>query len=202
VLVLSLLSLVGASPVWAAVPPVRISIVAANGDGNEQDVADRISGQLEQMPNVVLSTVNPDWFVKCAIRELNDQHSGQIKYNGTVTVVTADGQTVSTTSVQKYNQDFSLHHNEPLNKALVDGAIHKCVEEMSSRAIDPIEDAIQTEIGTRERVLDATKLGDVGQYDKAIEKLQGITPDSTHFKQVRALMAKYQRMKLAHPKHH
>jgi hypothetical protein len=180
---------------------VRISVVAANDDGNEQEVADRISAELERAPNIVLSTVNPDWFVKCNIKEINDQRSGQIRYNGTVTVTTADGQTVSTTSVQKYNQDFSLQRGEPLNKALVEGAAHRCVEELSSRALDPIQDAVQTEIGTRERVLEATKLGDGGKYDQAIALLQQITPDSTHYKQVRALMTRYQRVKMSHAHH-
>lgn len=200
-LMAALLLFGGSIPALATAPPVRISIVAANGDGNEQEAADRISAQLERLPNIVLSTVNPDWFVRCSIQEVNDRHSGQIRYNGTVTVKTTDGQVVSTTSVQKYNQDFSLHQGAPLNKALVERAARSCAEDMSTRAVDPIQDAVQTEIGTRERVIDASKLGDLGKYDQAIALLSQITPDSTHFKQVRALITRYQRAQLTHSHH-
>ena len=191
----SSLFLIAAGAACASTPPVRLSIVAANHSGDEQDVVDRLTAQLERMPNVSLSTVNPDWYVKCAIEEVNDRRSGQIRYNGTVTVTTTDGQLVSTTSVQKYNQDFSLEGGAPLNKALVQQASRQCVEEISAKAIDPIDDAVQTEIGTRERVISASKLADQHKYDQAIVLLQQILPDSPHFKQARTLMLRYQRLK-------
>jgi hypothetical protein len=194
----SLIFSCGAISAYANIPPVRISVVAANGDGNEQQVVDRIIAELERSPDIIVSTINSDWFVKCSIKEINDQRSGQIRYNGTVTVTTADGQTINTTSVQKYNQDFSLQREEPLNKALVEGAAHRCVDEMSSRALEPIEDAVHTEMRTREMVLKATKLGDGGEYDQAIALLQQITPDSTHYWQVRALITRYRQAKILH----
>jgi hypothetical protein len=182
----------------AQAPKVRISVVAAGGSGIEQDAADRISGQLEAQPDVILSTVNPDWTVSCKVQEVNDQYSGQIRYNGTVTIRTNDGQVVSTVSAQKYKQDFSMRRGEPLNKALVEGAARECAEEISARAVPPIEQAVLTEMDTRERVINASKLGDQGKYDQAIALLQRISPDSTHFRQVRALMTRYERAKGGH----
>ncbi len=172
-------------------PPVRIAVVPAGGSGIEQDVVDRISNQLESIDHVSVSTVNPDWYVVCNIQERMDQMSGQIRYNGTVTVKTIDGQVISNVAVQKYNQDFSLTPGAPLNKALVDGAAREVISGMAERALGPIEQAVQTEVDTRNRVGSAIELAQQDKFDEAMSNLSVVTPDSPHFKQVRALMAQF-----------
>src|ERR1700722_10610840 len=101
-----------------AAPPVRIAVVPGGGSGQEQEVVDQISNRLQEMQQTVaLSTVNPDWYVVCNIKENTDQVSGQIRYNGTVIIKTnTDPATIlGTVAVQKYNQDFSLQPGAPLN---------------------------------------------------------------------------------------
>lgn len=178
----------GPAPANAAPPPVRIGVVPGGGSGIEQDIVDRISGQLQDNPNVALSTVNPDWYVVCNIVQNLDQGSGQIRYNGTVTVKTVDGQVISTTAVQKYNQDFSLSPGTPLNKALVDGAARDVIGALSERAMPPILQAIDTEMETRARMIKATILGDQDKYDEAIELVHPISPETPHFQRVRTLL--------------
>src|SRR5580693_3166201 len=89
-----------------AAPPVRIAVVCGGGSGIEQEIVDRISNNLSSINDVVLSTVNPDWYVVCNINENIDQASGAVRYNGSVIVKTAGGHVISTKAVQKYNQDF------------------------------------------------------------------------------------------------
>ena len=184
---LSTLVLLSFSQAQAA-PPVRIAVVCGNGSGIEQEIVDRISGQLSSMSDVVLSTVNPDWYVVCNINESLDQGSGSIRYNGSVIVKTTSGQVLNTVAVQKYNQDFSVSGVAQLNKKLVDNAARDVINSASQRVIAPIQQAVMVEMETRDRIIQAQTLGDQDQYQEAIALLRPITPDTPHFKDVRDLI--------------
>jgi len=187
-----LVSVAALLPALGNAPPVRIAVVPAGGSGIEQEAVDRISTGLQDLQNVVISTVNPDWYVVCNIQENTNQMSGAIRYNGTVTVKTTDGQVVSSIAVQKYNQDFSLQPGAPLNKKLVDNAARDVIGGMSERAMGPLQQAIQTEMDTREKVIGASEDADKDNYGEAISLLAQITPDSTHFKQVHGMIMQFQ----------
>ena len=116
-----------------AAPPVRIAVVCGGGSGIEQEIVDRISNNLSSNSDIVLSTVNPDWYVTCNINENIDQASGAVRYNGSVIVKTAGGHVISTKAVQKYNQDFSLSPGAPLNKKLVDNAAREVISSAADR---------------------------------------------------------------------
>jgi hypothetical protein len=175
-----------------AAPPVRVAIMPGGGSGIEQEIVDNISSRFDGDPGVVLSTVNPDWYCICNIHESNDQVSGQIRYNGTVTIKTGDGQVVSTVAVQKYNQDFSLQPGAPLNKKLVDSAARDVVSAISERASNQLRDAIQTELQSRDQIIKAESLASSNKYDEAISVLSGIGPDTVHFKAVQKRIAQFQ----------
>jgi hypothetical protein len=161
------------------------------GSGIEQEIVDHISRQFDGDPSVVLSTVNPDWYVLCNIHEINDQMSGQIRYNGTVTIKTGDGQVVSTVAVQKYNQDFSLQPGAPLNKKLVDGAAREVISGISDRAVEQIKQAVAVELQTREQIIQAEALANEDKYAEAVDTLGKIGPDTVHFKQVQKRIATF-----------
>jgi hypothetical protein len=175
----------------SAAQPVRIAVVCGGGSGIEQDVVDRISGQLAGMEDVALSAVNPDWYVVCNVQEKTDQMSGQIRYNGNVIIKTTDGQILGTYAVQKYNQDFSLTPGASMNKALVDSAARDVIGELANRALSPIQQAVLIEIETRCRVARANELAARDNYDDAIALLEPITPDTPHFKQVQKLLEQF-----------
>jgi len=181
----------------AAAPPVRIAVVPGGGSGQEQAAADQIAAGLDGNPNVVLSTVNPDWYVVCNIVEQPDQVGGNVKVNGTVLIKTTDGQVLNTVSVQTNKQDFSLQPGAPLNKALVDSAVREVAAGMAQRALGPIQDAVNTEIATRDRIISAETLADSDQFDEAVAGLLPITPDTPHFRAVRALIDELQMEKEA-----
>lgn len=189
--------LAAAAPAIANAPPVRIAVVTGGGSGVEQSIVDKINDRLEQNPNVALSTVNPDWYVVCNIKEFMDQMSGQIRYNGTVLVKTVGGQIISSIAVQKYNQDFSLTPGTPLNKALVDRAAKEVIYAAAQRAVTPIERAVDVEMDTRNKIVKAQIMADSEQYDGAINALRMVTPDSPHFKNVRGLMDEFMAEKRA-----
>ncbi len=172
-------------------PPVRIAVVPGGGSGIEQEIVDRISNNLQNNPNIALSTVNPDWYVVCNIKEFMDQTSGQIRYNGTVLIKTTGGHIISTIAVQKYMQDYSLSPGTPLNKALVDKAARDAVSGAAERAIGPIENAVSVEMETREKVIQGQMLADQEEFDGAINALRLVTPDSPHFQNVRNLMDEF-----------
>jgi len=177
-----------------AAPPVRIAVVPGGGSGQEQEVVDRITERLQEIQTVALSTVNPDWYVVCNIKENIDQVSGQIRYNGTVIIKTAgaDSTVLGTVAVQKYNQDFSLQPGAPLNKKLVDGAVQQVIAGLSDRAMQPLQQAIDVEMETRDRMIKATHLGLESKYQEALDLLRPISPETPHFKQVRQMVAKYE----------
>lgn len=191
-LVVSLAALIfSAQAALAGAPPVRIAVVQGGGSGIEQDIVDRISNALSNNPNVALSTVNPDWYVVCNIKEFMDQTSGQIRYNGSVLIKTTGGHIISTVAVQKYMQDFSLSPGTPLNKALVDKATRDATSGAAERAIGPIENAVQVEMETREKVIQAQMAAEQEEFDQAINALRLVTPDSPHFQNVRNLMDEF-----------
>ncbi len=177
----------GLLPAGAA-PPVRIAVVPGGGSGQEQTAADQIAAGLDGNPNIVLSTVNPDWYVVCNIVEQPDIVAGNVKVNGTVLIKTTDGQVVNTVSVQTNKQDFSLQPGAPLNKVLVDSAVREVAAGMAQRALTPIQNAVDVEIRTRDLIISAEGLGDKDSYDEAIATLLPISPDTPHFRAVRALI--------------
>ncbi len=175
----------------AAAPPVRIAVVTGGGSGIEQEIVDNITNQIQNNPNVSVSTVNPDWYVVCNIKEMMDQMSGQIRYNGSVLIKTTAGHIISSIAVQKYNQDFSLTPGTPLNKALVDRAAKEATQGAAGRAVPAIEQAVQVEMDTREKIIQAQIVAEQEDYDRAINSLRLVTPDSPHFQNVRDLMAEF-----------
>jgi hypothetical protein len=166
-----------------AASPVRLAITAATNSGIEQEVGDQISRRFNDDPDVELSTVNPDWFVLCTIKDLQDRVGGQIRYNGTVTVKTHDGQIISTISMQQYNQDFSLEQGAPLNKQLVMSAANDVINGMAQRASSKIKEAVQVEIATRDTMATAEALADQDKYDEAIAELKKLSLDTVHYRE-------------------
>jgi hypothetical protein len=177
-------------PAFAAVPPVRMSVTPGGQSGIEQEVCDRLSMGLSNAQDIVISTVNPDWFITCTIVEKNDQVTGQIRYNGTVTVKTRDGQVITTSSVQKYNQDYVVP-GQQLNKRLVENAARDVIQAVTDRSLPPIQQAVEIEIETRKRIIEAEMKAEDDKYDEATAVLRAIGPDSPRFKAVRALMDEY-----------
>ncbi len=174
-----------------ASPPVRIAVVPGGGSGQEQSAVDQISSGLDGNSNIVLSTVNPDWYVVCNIVEQTDIVSGSSKVNGTVLIKTTDGQVIKTVSVQTNKQDFSTQPGAPLNKALVESGVREVIAGMAERALGPIQDAVTVEIATRDAIIQAQSLSDQDRYDEAMALLQPISPDTPHFRAVRSLIGMY-----------
>lgn len=175
-----------------AAPPVRIAVVPGGGSGQEQSAVDQIAAGLDGNANVALSTVNPDWYVVCNIVEQTDIVAGNVKVNGTVLIKTTDGQVINTVSVQTNKQDFSLQPGAPLNKAMVDTAVREVAAGMAQRALGPIQDAVNVEINTRDRIISAKTLEERDQFDEAISQLLPVSPDTPHFRAVRALIDELQ----------
>lgn len=190
----SALSLLSAA--WAA-PPVRIAIVAGNGSGQEQSAVDSITANLQNNPNVVVSTVNPDWYLVCNFVESVDTAGGSAKFNGTATIKTTDGQIVATSSVQTNASDFSLQPGAPVNKRLVDNKAREALMGLVSRANAELEKALPIELDTRDRIIAAQMAASQDNYDQAINGLRMVGPDSTHFKNVQGLIAIFQMEKEA-----
>jgi len=176
---------------FASAPPVRIAVVTGGGSGIEQEIVDKITNEIQNNPNVSVSTVNPDWYVVCNIKEMMDQMSGQIRYNGSVLIKTTSGKVIDTVAVQKYNQDFSLTPGTPLNKALVDRAAKDATQAAAGRTVPAIERAVQVEMQTREQIIRAQIMAEQEEYDGAINSLRLVTPDSPHFDNARDLMNEF-----------
>lgn len=180
-----------ANTVFAA-PPVRVAVVPGGGSGMEQDIVDRISSELANNPNVKLSTVNPDWFVQCNIVDRTDTGGGSVRVNGTVVIKTLDGHVLNTVSMQTNKQDFSLQPGMPVNKMLFDRAAREVIQGIVDRARQPLAEAIDTEIQTRDKIISAQRMGDDDKYDKGIEVLTQISPDTPHFQGARKLIAEFE----------
>jgi hypothetical protein len=180
-----------------AAPPVRIAVVPSGGSGMEQSVVDGISADLQNNQNVAISTVNPDWYVVCNISESTDQVGGTARANGTVTIKTVDGQVLNTVAVQTNKSDFSTQPGAPLNKALVQKGIQEVISGLVERARQPLEDAVNIEIATRDKIITAETLADKDQYDEAMQLLMQVSPDTPHFRAVRTLIGEFQMEKQA-----
>ncbi len=202
-LLIALFCLLGLPSAQAA-SPVRLAITAASGSGLEQEVVDYISNQFSGDPDVVVSTVNPDWYVLCNIDDNQNRFTGQIHSNGTVTVKTADGQIIGTFAAQKYNQDFSSDlgkpnnwQGAPLNKQLVQSATREVVTDLGTRATAKIKEAVQIELQARDSISQAESLADAERYSESIDILKKIGPDTVHYKDVQKLIVKLQMEKHA-----
>ncbi len=184
---------------YAVSPPVRIALVAGTGSGMEQTVVDGLAAQLQENENIVVSTVNPDWFVTCRIEDHTDIAALTVRVNGTVTVTSvADGRVLNTFSAQTNKQDFSAGNGPtPLNKALVDSAVKELTAQLCQRSVQPIADAVVIEIDTRERIVTAENLANADKYDEAIATLMTIGRASPHYFPTRQLASGYQMEKEA-----
>lgn len=178
---------------WAA-PPVRIAVVPGGGSGMEQEVCDRITDRIQSNTDLRIGTVNPDWFAVVTIADKSDLMAQTTRVNGTLTIKTRDGHIINTISVQSNKQDFNLNPGtpSPMNKALVDSAVREVIGKLTERAVFPIQDAVRTEIATRDAIIQAHNLADEDKYEDAIGILRGITPETPHFKAARELIAEYQ----------
>jgi len=191
----SALFLLLASAVSAfAAPPVRLAIVPGNGSGMEQEVCDRIVERIQENPNLKIGTVNPDWTAVVNIADKSDLVAQTTRVNGTLTIKTRDGHVIDTVSVQANKQDFNLNPGTPapMNKALVESAVREVIGKLTDRAISPIETAVETEIETRDKIIQAHNLADEDKYNEALDLLKTITPETPHFKGARELIAEYQ----------
>lgn len=178
----------------SAAPPVRLAVVPGGASGMEQEVCDRIGDQLQNNGNIKVSTVNPDWYAVVNIVDKPDLVGQSIRVNGTVTIKTTDGHIIDTISVQTNKQDFNLSPGTPapMNKALVDSAAREVIERLSDRAVRPINDAVEVEMQTRSRIIEAHRFADDDKYEDALKILMTITPETPHFKGARELIAEYQ----------
>ena len=161
--------------------PVRIAIVTGSNSGKEQAVVDALTAQLQDITDIRISTVNPDWYVVCNINENADRGAEQIKLNGAVTVKTAAGQVLNKVAIEKSGQDFSLQPYAPINRSLVEKTAQLVVQGLVERAIGPIEQAVELEIDTRGRLIQATALEKQHSYDDALEILRAISADTPHY---------------------
>ncbi len=176
----------------AEVPPVRIAVVPGGGSGMEQEVVDQISRDLQMNPKVKVSTVNPDWFVTCNILDRNDTVGQSVRVNGTVVIKTLDGHVVNTVSMQTNKQDFSLTPGMPVNKALANKGVGEVIVGLVQRIRQPLAEAVDVEIETREKLIKAQNLGDEDKYQEGIDILLSVSQDSPHFTGARKLMDEFQ----------
>lgn len=158
----------------------------------EQDVVDRISSDLQNNPHAKVSTVNPDWFVQCNIVDRTDTVGASVRVNGTVTIKTVDGHILNTVSMQTNKQDFSLTPGTPVNKALFDRGVREVIQGLVDRARQPIAEAVEVEMQTREKLMKAQNLGDEDKYEDGIQILMSVSQDSSHFTGARKLLAEFQ----------
>lgn len=178
--------------VFADPPPVRIAVVPGGGSGMEQDVVDRITADLQSNPNVKVSTVNPDWFVECSIFDRTDTGGASVRVNGTVVIKTLDKHILNTVSMQTNKQDFSLTPGMPVNKALFDKGVREIIQGLVDRARQPLSDAVDVEMQTRDKLMKAQSLGDDDKYAEALQLLMGVSQDSPHFTGARKMMDEFQ----------
>lgn len=186
------LALLSVQAVIASAPPVRIAVIPGGGSGMEQEVVDRISSELQSNPNVKVSTVNPDWFVECSIFDRTDTVGGSVRVNGTVVIKTLDKHILNTISTQTNKQDFSLTPGMPVNKVLADKGAREVIGILVDRARQPLAEAIETEMQTREKLMQAQNLGDEDRYAEGLQILMSVTQDSPHFDGARKMMAEFQ----------
>ncbi len=182
-----------------AAPAVRLALVAASGSGMEQEVIDKVTDQLQSDNDLKISTVNPDWTGVVSIVEQTDNLALTVRVNGTMTIKTRDGHVLNTFSVQTNKQDFNTSPGTPapMNKALVESARREAIQQLTERAVGPIQDAVQVEMQTRQKIIQAMELGDKDNYKEGLEILQTIGQETPHFDQVRSLIAEFRMEQLA-----
>ncbi len=181
-----------ATAAFAEVPAVRIAVVPGGGSGMEQEVVDRISADLQTNSKAKVSTVNPDWFVQCNIFDRTDTPGASVRVNGTVVIKTPDGHILNTVSMQTNKQDFSLSPGMPVNKALANKGVAEVINGLVDRVRQPLAEAIDIEIDTREKLVTAQTLADEDKFQEAIQKLTTVTQDSPHFSGARKLLEIFQ----------
>lgn len=178
-----------ARPVSAQMPTVRIAVVPGGGSGMEQEVVDGINGRLSGDPSIALSTVNPDWYVICNILDKTDFQQMAVRVNGTVTIKTTDGHVVDTVSTMVNKQDFAVSPGQGVNRVLIDRAIREVISALVDRATPKIMMAVQIEMATRQKVVDAYKLAGSGRVAEAIAILNEISPDSPQYRRARRVIS-------------
>lgn len=181
-----------AAAAFAEVPAVRIAVVPGGGSGMEQEVVDRVSADLQNNSKAKVSTVNPDWFVQCNIFDRTDTVGASVRVNGTVVIKTVDGHVLNTVSMQTNKQDFSLTPGMPVNKALANKGVAEVINGLVDRIRQPLIDAIDVEIQTREKLMNAQNLGDEDKFQEGIQILMTVSQDSPHFSGARKLMDLFQ----------
>lgn len=181
-----------ATAAFAEVPAVRIAVVPGGGSGMEQEVVDRVSADLQSNSKAKVSTVNPDWFVQCNIFDRTDTPGATVRVNGTVVIKTSDGHILNTVSMQTNKQDFSLSPGMPVNKALANKGVAEVINGLVDRIRQPLAEAIDIEIDTRQKLVDAQNLADEDKFQEAIQKLMTVTQDSPHFSGARKLLEIFQ----------
>ncbi len=97
---------------------------------------------------------------------------------------------ITTASVQKYNQDYVVP-GQQLNKRLVDNAARDVIQAVSDRSLPPIAQAVEIEMETRQKIIEAEIKAEDDKYDEATAILRPIEPDSPRFRAVRDLMDEY-----------
>lgn len=180
-------------PSVAEVPTVRVAVVPGGGSGMEQEVVDGINNQLAGNSKVALSTVNPDWYAICNILDKTDIAGQNVRVNGTVTIKTTDGHVVDTVSTMVNKQDFSLTPGTPVNRVLVDRAVREVIQALVERSVPKINNAVEIEMATREKVVSAYRLADQGRVAEAVALLNQIPADSPQFRRARRVIAELQR---------
>jgi hypothetical protein len=136
--------------------------------------------------------VNPDWFVQCNIFDRTDTGAASVRTNGTVVIKTLDKHILNTVSVQTNKQDFSVTPGMPVNKALFDRSVREVIESLVDRARQPLQEAIDIEMDTREKLMHAQAMGDDDRYADALQLLMSVSQDSPHFTGARKMMDEFQ----------
>lgn len=173
---------------------VRLSIVAGSSSGMEQEVIDRLSDQLSTVPNLIISTLNPDWIGTVSLVQSSDTVASGVRANGTLTIKTKDGQVIHTVSVQTNKQDFNLHPGvpSPVNNVLVDKAVHEVADLLVDRSSNEIKDAVALEIETRGKLNDAKHLGEQDKYAEALDIINSVTADTPHYQECQQLKGQFE----------
>lgn len=175
-------------PVLAAVPPVRIAVVPGGGSGKEQQIVDEIKAPLQNNPQIVLSTVNPDWYVICNVLSKTDPAQLSVTCNGTVTIKTSDGHVIDTVSTEVTKQDFAVSPTTSLNRVLIDKAAREAISTVAQRAVPRILDGVTIEMDCRQKVVDAYRMADQGNVSGAIALLNQISADSPNYRRARRVI--------------
>ena len=72
----------------------------------------------------------------------------------------------------------------------MDRAAREVINGLANRAVQPIQKAVMIEMEGRNRIEQATQLGQQGKYDEALQIIEPMTPDFLEFGIVQQLHAK------------